>query len=189
MKHFFLFALVLAIATTTFGAPLNCGTLGSPTACSLGDKVFTNFVSTGFPSAAVSVTELIPNRQYVLNIDGLFSADFNFSYTVAVNGSCPSCKITTVAGSMSGQGIPVDSTLTTTVNGVTGVPTTGAFVMIPVTPAATSVDVSNAFAANGSSVTRISNTIVQGTPEPLSLGLTGLGLAVFGFVARRKFAR
>jgi len=197
MKHLLLFAVVLAMATTAFGSSvtsLSCGTVGAPTSpCTLGDKDFTDFVSSGFPDASISVTELIPNRQYVLNLDAFnaFNSNFTFTYTVSVNGACATCKISDVAGSMSGQSLPLNATLTITANGNTSGPTTGAPVVVMVTPPATSVDVSNSFMSNGGSVTRISNTIVQtsGVPEPLTLGLAGLGLAVFGLVSRRKLSR
>jgi hypothetical protein len=196
MKHLLLLAVVLAMATTAFGAPCTSYTVAAPSSCSIGDKVFDPFTSTAFPAGTMlEIVSSDPQTYTVTFTNGNgFKSPFSFAYTVSVDTTvCPSCVITEVdAGVTGGRGTTANMVTSVTPGAPSPVTSTRASGSQAVfVPSATTVMVSNTYSgANASNyVTTLSNTIIQGTPEPLSLGLTGLGLAVFGFVGRRKFAR
>ena len=194
MKHLLLFAVVMAMATTVFAAPQSCGEFPAPTdPCSIGDKIFSGFASTGGVGAAkVTLTEFIPNSEYVIDFQGVFTTDLTISYDVTVDTSvCPSCRISSVGYGLVGLPRVQLATLTVTAGATTGPPTTGATDFVDVIPPTIGpLHIVNDFKANGKSASTISNTIIQDTvPEPLTLGLTGFGLAAMAVFARRRFSR
>lgn len=196
MKQLAFVVMVLTMATTLSAAVIqstDCGTLGTPlTPCLSGDKIFENFLSSDGSAATITVTESVPKFAYVVDINGLFDTDFTYSYDVQVDtGVCAKCRIWSIGYGLTGVSRVDLPTIQATVNGNTSGPTTGQTLWVDVSPpTAGSLTVHNAFVAHGGFATRLSNTILQTEiPEPLTLGLTGLGLGALAFFARRKFVR
>lgn len=169
MKTLFTFFMPLMMYATS------CGTITSPApTCSVGDKDFTNvnFLGNVPAQGSIDVTEVVPNRVYVVDLSGLFLNSFAWIYDVSVNTSiCPNCKITHVGYGITGLPSPAP-TLQSTFNSFVG-PSTDGNAFGPVTPT-TSLHVVNTFNPNGGFATRISNTIletIQQVNEPPALAL------------------
>jgi len=195
MKHILLFAVVLTMATTAFGA--TCATFTAtpslPDSVTCGDKTI-DFSALGTFSGGkptVTVSETAPSVFVidVTNTNGL-KANFNFDYVITA--AAGKTIQTFAAGILGGTG----GTLTTTVTPGGLITGSGPFGggAFNYSPGVSSLTVTNHYVGNGTSyAVNLDNTIIQGTsspsPEPLTLALTGIGLAAFGCVARRKFGR
>jgi len=196
MKHILLFAVVLTMATTAFGA--TCATFTAtpslPDSVTCGDKTIDfsalGTFSGGKPTDTVSETAPSVFVIDVTNTNGL-KANFNFDYVITA--AAGKTIQTFAAGILGGTG----GTLTTTVTPggmITGSGPFGGGAFTYPAPGVSSLTVTNHYVGNGTLYAiNLNNTIIQGTsspsPEPLTLALTGIGLAAFGCVARRKFGR
>ena len=104
MKHLLLLAVVLAMATTAFASP--CMFTSAPVGpCTEGDKDFSVFtINPGLPAGTtVSIAQSGPNVYEVkFNNDAGIKNAFNFTYTVTLNGLCPTCFISEVDAGITG---------------------------------------------------------------------------------------
>src|SRR5436305_490903 len=105
MKHLLLLAVVLAMATTAFGATCGVYTVAAPSACTIGDKIFDPFTSSAFPAnttLTIAASDPLTYSVTFFNAGG-FKSNFNFAYTVAVDtGVCATCKIVEVDSGITG---------------------------------------------------------------------------------------
>jgi len=193
MKYLLLLAVVLAMATTAFGAPCASytATPSLPNTVVCGDKTF-DFTTIGpffggEPTFTVSESSPTVFIVGISNINGL-KTSFDFNYTVTAPVSSPITSFNT--GVLLGTGGSIKTTLTP--GGVLTAIGPNAGASATFSPGVTTLGVVNHYTGSlGSYAIFAGNTITESplVPEPLTLGLTGLGLAAMGFMARRKFAR
>ena len=181
------FILATLVAITAKGATVTCGTVvDSVSPCVSGDKVFTNFAFLGNVPANgnLEITEVIPNRVYVIDLTGLFTTSFAWAYDVSVNTSiCPTCRITNVGYGITGLPSPAPR-LQSTFGGFIGSPTNGNLFGV-ISPPTINLHVVNTFEANGGFATRLSNTLVERltVPDVPTFLLFGSGLI---FLVRKR---
>lgn len=182
--------------TTTF--------VGVGNGCSIGDKIFSNFVVSTTPSGSDLAFGQAGNV-YTLNLQNTatngFATSFTFSYDITVDTTLsptPGYRIVGVTGGMQ------DATFTggssATLNKVLTGGGTGTVVVTDVngtiTPSpvgglnALSLHVADNFTYVSGNITNIANTFGQAdtstqTPEPLTLSLMGAGLLGLGLLRRR----
>ena len=179
-----------------------------------GDKIFTNFTSTGAVSGTVTFKETSATSYEVLFITstvGGITTNFSYGFTVSVDTTvCATCRISQIQQNM--QTEQAGSTGTSIPNGSTGTNTiNNGGVFNPAVSNALTVGGQNSLASglNNTSYTlgfaynptgtagqapgtflNLDNIINQvAVPEPMTLSMMGIGLLGLGLMRRRQMGK
>ena len=171
--------------------------------CEQEDKIYSNFS----PGAAPTDTTLklllqtLPGgvQAHTVIFSGSFTSDFTVSYTISVDTSITLDRISSVTGDIDNPGnLGAPSNLKTVfgAGGFTGSLTSvvGSPGIPIVVPFLSSLDVTDAYTANGGGSANISNSFFQSdppppTPEPATIALLGTGLLGLCLIQRHRRAK
>ena len=164
--------------------------------CEQQDKIFSNFNAGGAPTDSTLrlLLQSLGGGEDIHTVvfGGSFTSDFTVGYTVTVDTGISTERIFKVTGDIQnpgGSGSPSNLKTVFGAGGFTGSTTsTIGSPGIPIgVPNLTSLDVTDAYTANGGAATNIGNSFFQQTvPEPGTTALFGAGLLALGFISSRR---